>query len=111
MITCFLLIATVFAISQCPAQDTGTAIPESVKQYIDVKTIAVGWIDISKLDADELARFQQAINVASSHMDQAKEIRNALVQLGVTKIYWCTDLASIAKGPQAVIVPAPKDKR
>ncbi len=110
MKTYFLLIATVFAISQCPAQDTGTAIPESVKRYIDARTIAVGWIDISKLDIDELTGFQESINGASPNMDQAKEIRNALVQLGVTKIYWCTDLASIAKGPQAVIVPAPKEK-
>ncbi len=85
--------------------------PESVKQYIDAKTIAVGWIDISKLDIDELAKIQEAINGASPNMDQAKEIRNALVQLGVTRIYWCADLAGVAQGPRAFIIPAPEEKR
>lgn len=106
----YLLITAICVISQCAAQDARTVIPGSVKQYIDGRTIAAGWIDISKLDVDELARFQERINGASPNMAQAKEIRNALVQLGVTKIYWCTDLASISKGPQAVIVPAPKEK-
>jgi len=93
------------------AQDAGTEMPESVKQYMDAKTIAVGWIDISKLDIDELAKFHEAVNGASPNMDQAKEIRNALVQLGVTRIYWCTDLTNVAQGPQALIVPAPEEKR
>ncbi len=107
----YLLIAIICVASQCQAQDAGTAIPESVKQYIDAKTIAVGWIDISKLDVDDLAKFQEAINGASPNMDQAKEICNALVQLGVTRIYWCTDLANVAQGPQGLIVPVPEEKR
>ncbi len=110
MKTFFLLITTIFTASPCMAQDSGTVIPESVKQYINAKTIAVGWIDISKLDIDELVKFQGNINGASSDMNQAKEIRNALVQLGVTRIYWCSDLASLARGPQAFIVPAPEEK-
>ncbi len=85
--------------------------PESVKRYFNAKTMAVGWIDISKLDIEQLAKFHESINGASPNIVQSKEIRNALVQLGVTRIYWCTDLAKVTQGPQAVIVPVPAEKR
>jgi hypothetical protein len=93
-----------------PAQDRETPLPTSVQRFLTAKTIAVGWIDISKLNLDAFAKFTEKINGSSQNMNEAKTIRDALVQLGVTRIYWTTDLAGLMQGPQAVIVPVPAEK-
>lgn len=105
-----VLIAALCVASQSMAQDAGVAMPTSVQRYLNAKTIAVGWIDISRLNLDAFAKFTEKMNGSSQNMNEAKTIRDALVQLGVTRIYWTADLAGLMNGPQAVIVPVPAEK-
>lgn len=108
----WMLLATfIAAVSPCTAQDKETSLPGSVQRYIDAQTIAVGWIDLSKLDVNEWAMFSDQLNGSTQNLDQAKALREALVQLGVTRIYWCSNLANLMNGPQTVIVPVPAEKR
>lgn len=110
--TLFLAMLVCVAIdAPSPAQDKETSLPESVQRYLDAKTIAVGWIDISKLDLDGLEKFNEPISGPTRNLEQAKSICTTLVQLGVARIYWTTDLAGLANEPQAVIIPVPVEKR
>ncbi|MEZ6035044.1 MAG: DUF1559 domain-containing protein [Planctomycetaceae bacterium] len=111
---CMLLLATfvsVAAVSPCTAQDKETSLPDSVQRYIDAQTIAAGWIDLSKLDLDGLEKFSEPISGPTRNLDTAKSVCTALVELGVARVYWATDLAGLANQPQAVIIPVPVEKR
>ena len=100
--------------SPCFAQDAKTLLPETVLRYVDAKTAVVGWIDIEKLDLDGFNAFKEKLSGSAAAEDQSAQLkgtRDALVQLGVRKIYWVSDLAGLTNGPQAVIVPVSVDKQ
>lgn len=95
----------------CQAQDSVSSLPQSVQRYVDTKTAVVGWVDISRVDLDGINEFNGKVSGAQQKMDEAKSTRDALVQLGVTRIFWVSDLAGLMSGPQVVIAPVANKKQ
>ncbi len=106
-----LLALAVLTCSLSIAQESSTPIPESVQRYMNSRSMVIGWIDASKIDLDALGQFALKLRGDGPPMEQAKAMRDALVQLGVRRIYWISDLSGLSNGPQAVVVPASVDKQ
>lgn len=108
------LLYLALAVLTCPlsiAQESSTTIPESVQRYMDSRSMVIGWLDASKIDLDALGQFAVKLRGEGPPMDHAKAMRDALVQLGVRRIYWISDLAGLHNGPQAVVVPVSVEKQ
>lgn len=98
----------VFAgMSACCAQEPveEVAVPESVLRFLDQKTQIAGWIEAAKLDLDGLSGI--GIDVPG----QVVQTRDALVQLGVRRVYWISDISGLTNGPQALIIPVPAGQK
>ena len=80
----------------------------AIEKYLDSQTVVVGWIDISKIDLQQFAAFQEKLGQPPQpNMAEVKATRDALVQLKVNRIYWISDLAGLMKGPQSIVIPTP----
>lgn len=83
----------------------------AIEKYLDSQSVVVGWIDISKIDLQQFAAFQEKLGQPlQSNMAEVKATRDALVQLKVNRIYWITDLAGLMKGPESIVIPTPNPK-
>ena len=92
------------------AQDRNSANTATVERFLDSSTSVIGWADISKIDLDLLAKFAAQFNSRDQNVSQPKAVQDALLQLGVTRVFWVTDLSGLTKGVQAGIVPTPAGK-
>ena len=91
------------------AQESATS--HGIEKYLDSQTVVVGWIDISKIDLQQFAAFQKQLGQSpQANMDEIKATRDALVQLKVNRVYWISDLASLMKGPESVVIPTPNSQ-
>lgn len=91
-------------------QDAGNPNTTPVNRFLDSSTSVIGWSDISKVDLNQLAEFTKRFRSGNPDMSQPEAVRQAMVQLGVRRVFWVSDLSQLPKGPQAVIVPVPVDK-
>ncbi|MEZ6131536.1 MAG: DUF1559 domain-containing protein [Planctomycetaceae bacterium] len=98
------MCATTTTVAQNNASNT-----KPIEAYLDAQTTVVGWADLSQFDLDQLAEFAKTLNAQGNDLTQAKAVKTALVQLGVTRMYWISDLAGLTQGPRAFVVPAPDD--
>ncbi|MGN6544002.1 MAG: hypothetical protein ACTHK7_03060, partial [Aureliella sp.] len=89
----------------------------AIEKYLDSQTLAVAWIDIRKIDVDQLSEFVDRVSGGTAQMipargqghkeqlAQMRVMRQALLQNDVTRIYWIVELASLTDGPEAIVVP------
>jgi hypothetical protein len=81
----------------------------AVSKYLDSSTTVVGWVDITQIDVDRLSEFIHQVSGSRLQPQQpVTPVQEALVQLGVTRIYWVTDMTGLPQGPESLIVPAEK---
>ncbi|MEQ9407066.1 MAG: DUF1559 domain-containing protein [Fuerstiella sp.] len=80
-----------------------------IERYLDASTALVGWVDIAQIDLDAMTEFAKQFGPTSLDLTQPKTVQKALVQLGVARVFWVSDLAGLTNGPRAVIVPAPAE--
>jgi len=80
-----------------------------VQRFLDSDTAVVAWADLSQIDLDDLAKFMTATGPSFNDIEQAKAARQGLTKLGVTRVYWISDLAELSRGPRAVVVPVPQE--
>jgi len=73
-------------------------------------TAIVAWADISKIDLAALSEFGMKLNPIESPVKKLEPVRDALIQLGVKRIYFVGDLSVFMPGPMAFIVPVSADK-
>ncbi len=115
MIMAILTLLLTFPASPSHAEDATSALPEAVQRYVDSNTAVVGWVDISKIDFDELGSFVERLNGSRGSEAETSELKiiDALVQLGVGRIYWVSDMAGLmnGKGPEAAILPVSPEKQ
>ncbi len=111
-----LVIAISIAVTTL-LQDTATAqeaereLPASVQRHMHSGTAAVGWIDLTALDMEALQSFRHQVLGISEPLDSQEAIVEALIKLGVKRIYWVSDLSGLTSGPRAVLVPVSSDRK
>ncbi len=87
---------------------TGWERHAAIQQYLDNETVLVAWVDLSKLDVEEIAQMLATVDrptIPERELSKLKVVQQALLQLHVTKIYWISDLASISEGPVRLVIP------
>lgn len=105
-----IVLASLLAISPVVAQPVPNPLEshKSIQPYLSKSTVMVAWLDLQELDADSAVSMLTEADIASlatSNIEYFKTIQNALVSLGVTRVYWISDLASIADGPTRLAIP------
>ena len=107
---CGLLAAfSLVGFANVPASAQDNEAPAAVKRFLNDQTAAVGWIDISNVDLDALVAFAEKLDIPTEDTTETKAIQTALVQLGVKRIYWVSDLGNLMSPAQALIVPCKKE--
>ncbi len=107
MRTLSLVIVCLLSLSSLYGQDLGEH--QQIAKYLDSETILTGWLDISKVDADEVVEFFSSLNGAGPSSEEVMRIRalqDALVRLNVNRIYWIGDLSALAGGLESIVVPS-----
>ena len=92
------------------AQDATSRVCDPIERFLDADTHVIAWADISKVDLNAVGDFIKSVNGQAGEIAQPEAVREALVQLGVTNVYWVTDLQGLTRGPDVAIVPAPEGK-
>lgn len=105
-----LIAATGIIVSSASVRGDETVNAAPVERFMDTSTRVIGWVDLSKVQMSELAEFVQTLHPNAGDFAQPTVIQQALLEQGVSRIYWVTDLQGLNKGPEAVIVPAPAEK-
>lgn len=101
----FLL--TFFLIPQSLSAQTDKS-DHRIARYLDSQTVLVGWLDISKVDLNDLLLFMNQLEPRQSDPERFQKItavRDALIQLKVQRVYWISDLAGLMKGPESIVIP------
>lgn len=83
----------------------------AIRKYLDSKTVAVGWLDLRKLDMPEVAQFLRQVRMTEMNDEDQKRLaslQQALLQLDVTRVYWIAEGNDLARGPRTVVVPTKK---
>ena len=93
------------------AQDNVANVPMSVQRYVSPQSMAMGWVDLRNLDLKGFGEFVVRFRGEIHSIDRTKAIQDALVQLGVTRIYWVSELTEVTNGPKAFIVPVSGEKQ
>lgn len=106
----FAMLITFVATSTSIAQEPGVANSSPVERYLNRETAVVAWVDLSKIDLFALSEFGRRLNSADSGLMRLQPIRDALVQLGVTRIYFVGDESALIQGPKAFVVPVSAEK-
>ncbi len=104
------LLITLAFINTGFAQEPGASNAAPVERYMNDSTAIVAWADISKIDLAALSDFGMKLNPIESPVKKLEPVRDALVQLGVKRIYFVGDLSVFMPGPIAFIVPVSADK-
>ncbi|MEM7474920.1 MAG: DUF1559 domain-containing protein [Planctomycetota bacterium] len=96
----FLMVASS---ANCVAQD-------EITPYLDSSTNVVGWVDISKVDVEEAVEWSAEITGGPGQNEIAslESLKDALLQLGVNKIYYVSDFSGMMNGPDRFIIPCEK---
>ncbi len=107
-----LTVACLFAVRAANAQH------EAINKYLDSKTAAVAWIDISNIDWDQAYRsVLSASGTSSGAIDktmssQSYRTRRALLQtlarLGVERVYWLQESAMLVDRMPVMVIPNAK---
>lgn len=109
-----LILLLAFPVLVCHAEDATAGLPAAVQRYVDSRTAVVAWVDISQIDLDELSGFVEKLNGSPGSSEQTAQLKGvcqALVQLGVGRVYWVSDLTGLMKRPEAAIFPVAPEKQ
>ncbi|MCA9049075.1 MAG: hypothetical protein KDA89_10135, partial [Planctomycetaceae bacterium] len=102
-----LIIATTnnTAMAQNNAADDAARYNEVLSRYLAADTTFVGWLDVTQLDVHKAAEFLNTLGWPISAEYRAKTIKDAMVQLGVTRVYFVGNVGSLGQGPPVVLIP------
>ncbi len=101
----FVTMSAVTATAQEATSNTSL-----IKAYLKSDTTVVGWVDLSQVDVDAVTEFAGKMNIAINDMTTAKAVQEALVQMGVKRMYWLGNLERLVETPKAMIIPLKSDK-
>lgn len=82
---------------------------QDVIENLPAGTVMVLWLDISKVDVKETMAFmneQGGGRPSPQQIQQVTAMKDALVQLGVQRIYYATDLTGLPEMKGKVIIPS-----
>ncbi len=86
----------------------------AVEEHLDSASVFVAWLDISKVDAAETAKFMSkfgpAPNEDSDDLAQLRVFQQALKGLGVTRIYLHSSFANMSRGVPSFVLPTKQPK-
>ena len=112
-LTCFTLLTLLVASAALPASGQDADPHRAIRKYLDSRTVAVGWLDLRKIDVDKVAAFLKQAEFATASDEQRQRTvayQQALLQLDATHVYWIAEASDLISGPRTVVVPTKKAK-
>jgi hypothetical protein len=109
----YLMTILIFGVIAASVSAQETKDPHTVvRQLLDEDVAVVAWVDLKQIDLNALPDFFEAIGVPvpQESVDEAKLIRDALVELGVERAYLLLSLADLESGPEAFVLPVPNPR-
>lgn len=112
--TLFVLLLVIIPVASADgaSRETFAAPHRSIERFVGSETVLVAWVDVSQMDLEGLRDFAASAGLTPlpEIPPQVREIRSALLELGVTRVYWVSSLADLLSGPGAVLVPADEEQ-